>query len=58
MAHPTVFVSQAQATILLAKAIAPKRPADARKLLEPLIKEPGTVGQMAVQVSGEIAAQQ
>jgi TolA-binding protein len=58
MAHPTIFVSKEQATIMLAKSIAPKKRADALKLLEPLRNVPGTVGQMALQAHSEISGQQ
>lgn len=58
IAHPTVFVSKDQATIMLARLIAAKKPAEARKLLDPLRGEPGPVGQVALQVYSEIAAQQ
>jgi predicted negative regulator of RcsB-dependent stress response len=36
MEKPTLFVSREQATIELARLLAPTRPAEARKLLEPL----------------------
>jgi predicted negative regulator of RcsB-dependent stress response len=54
MAHPTVFVSSEQATISLARFLAPKKPAEARKLLDPLRMRPGNVGQLALTVLGEI----
>ena len=57
IAHPTIFVSKDQATILLARLLAPKKPAEARKLLDPLRGTPGTVGQIALQAYGEIGAQ-
>jgi predicted negative regulator of RcsB-dependent stress response len=57
MAHPSIFVSKEQATILLARLIGPKRPAEARKLLDPLRNMPGSVGQVALQVYGELPAQ-
>ena len=41
IAHPTIFVSKEQATITLARYLAPKKPAEARKLLDPLRAEPG-----------------
>jgi hypothetical protein len=34
-----------------------KKPAEARKLLDPLRKVPGPVGQTAIQAYGEIAPQ-
>jgi hypothetical protein len=55
--HPTVFVSKDQATIALARAIGPKRPAEARKLLDPLRNVPGAVGQVAIQLSGDLSSQ-
>lgn len=54
---PTAFVSKDQATIALARAIAPTKPAEARKLLEPLRTVPGQVGQVAITMYGEIPAQ-
>jgi predicted negative regulator of RcsB-dependent stress response len=55
--NPTVFVSKEQATIMLARFIGPKKPAEARKLLDPLRNMPGSVGQVALQVYGELPAQ-
>ena len=40
IAHPTIFVSKEQATITLARYLAPKKPAEARKLLDPLRLNP------------------
>jgi predicted negative regulator of RcsB-dependent stress response len=57
MAHPSIFVSKEQATILLARSIGPQKPAEARKLLDPLRNMPGSVGQVALQVYGELPAQ-
>jgi predicted negative regulator of RcsB-dependent stress response len=54
MAHPTAFVSNAQATIALARYLSIKKPADARKLLEPLRTQPGAVGQVALTILGEM----
>lgn len=54
MAHPTVFVSSEQATITLARYLMVKKPADARKLLEPLRTQVGAVGQVAVTLLGEM----
>jgi predicted negative regulator of RcsB-dependent stress response len=54
IAHPTVFVSSQQATITLAKYLAIKKPAEARKLLEPLRTEQGAVGEVALTVLGEM----
>ena len=57
MDKPTIFVSKEQATITLARYLMVKKPAEARKLLDPLRKVPGPVGQTAIQVYGEIAPQ-
>jgi predicted negative regulator of RcsB-dependent stress response len=54
MANPTAFVSKEQATISLARFLAPKKPAEARKLLEPLRTVPGSVSQIALTLLGEI----
>jgi predicted negative regulator of RcsB-dependent stress response len=54
--HPTVFVSADQATIALAKALAPTKPAEARKLLEPLRTSRSAVGQVAMQVLSNLPA--
>ena len=54
MANPTVFVSADQATISLARFLAPKKPAEARKLLEPLRSRTGNVGQLALTLMAEI----
>ena len=57
IAKPTIFVSKNQATITLARYLSLKKPAEARKLLDPLRNLPGEVGQVALQVYGEIAPQ-
>ena len=57
IAKPTVFVSKEQAAIMLARYLMLKKPAEARKLLDPLRNLPGPVGQVALQTYGEIAAQ-
>jgi predicted negative regulator of RcsB-dependent stress response len=57
IAKPTIFVSKEQATITLARYLMLKKPAEARKLLEPLRNQTGQVGQVALQVYGEIAPQ-
>jgi predicted negative regulator of RcsB-dependent stress response len=57
IAHPTIYISKDQATISLARFLAPKKPADARKLLDPLRSTPGAVGQAALQVYGELPPQ-
>ncbi len=50
MEHPTVFVSKDQAAIALARYLAPKNPAEARKLIAPLRPVPGPVGQAAMEI--------
>jgi predicted negative regulator of RcsB-dependent stress response len=57
IAHPTIYISKDQATISLARFLGPKKPAEARKLLEPLRSIPGAVGQTALQVYGELPPQ-
>jgi predicted negative regulator of RcsB-dependent stress response len=57
IAHPTIFVSKEQATITLARYLAPKKPAEARKLLDPLRAEPGSVGQVALSIYSELPLQ-
>ena len=57
MANPTVFVSADQATISLARYLAPKKPAEARKLLDPLRSRQGNVGQVALTLLAEIPQQ-
>lgn len=55
MAHPTVFVSKDQATIALARILLVTGKADeARKLLDPLRNNPGPVGQVAMNIYGEL----
>jgi predicted negative regulator of RcsB-dependent stress response len=54
IAHPTVFVSSQQATITLAKYLETKKPAETRKLLEPLRTQPGSVGEVAITILGEM----
>ena len=57
IAKPTVFVSSEQATILLARFLAQKKPAEARKLLDPLRTRQGNVGQVALSLLAEISQQ-
>jgi TolA-binding protein len=57
IAHPTVFVSADQATIALARSIATKKPAEARKLLDPLRTRQGAAGQVALTLYGELPPQ-
>jgi predicted negative regulator of RcsB-dependent stress response len=54
---PTILVSKEQATIALAKVLAKKNPAEARKLLEPLRAERGPVSRAALTALGEMSAQ-
>jgi predicted Zn-dependent protease len=59
MQRPSVFVSKEQATIALARGIAPTRLEEARKLLEPLRTGGGTVvNQVAITAYGELMGQQ
>ena len=53
---PTILVSKPQATITLAKIVAKKNPAEARKLLEPLRGERGPVSRAAITALGELPA--
>ena len=57
IAHPTLFVSADQATITLARFLAAKKPAEARKLLDPLRTKSGVVSQMAITLYNELPAQ-
>lgn len=57
MDNPTVFVSKDQATIALARMLAPTKPAEARKLLDPLRAKPGVVSQTALQAYGDLPPQ-
>jgi predicted negative regulator of RcsB-dependent stress response len=52
--HPTTFVSKDQATIALARYLAPTKPQDARKLLEPLRTERSTISQAALKALAEL----
>jgi hypothetical protein len=55
--NPTVFVSKDQASIVLAKMLAPTKPAEARKLLDPLRSKAGPVSQSAIQAYGDLPPQ-
>ena len=57
MDNPTVFVSKDQATIALARMLAPTKPAESRKLLDPLRAKPGPVSQTAIQAYAELPPQ-
>jgi hypothetical protein len=54
MAHPTTLVSKEQATITLARYLMIKRPAEARKLLDPLKTVGGPVGQLVLSLYGQL----
>lgn len=56
MAHPTIFVSKDQAQITLARYLMLRNPEEARKLLEPLRTQGGSVGQVALTLYGELPA--
>jgi len=57
VADPTMFVSKDQATLDLAQAISKKNPAEARKLLEPLVaSKRNVVSRAAVAAMGSIPA--
>ncbi len=55
--HPTALVSKEQATIELARLLGRTKPAEARKLLDPLRSIPGPVSQTAIQAYAELPAQ-
>ena len=57
MARPTIFVSREHAAITLARYLMPLKPAEARKLLDPLKNQVGTVGQLALTLYGELPPQ-
>jgi predicted negative regulator of RcsB-dependent stress response len=55
--HPTDMVSKEQATLTLASGIKTKNPAEARKLLEPLVKDTGEVAGAAAKIMNELPKQ-
>jgi hypothetical protein len=57
MDNPTIFVSKDQATVVLARMLVLSKPAEARKLLEPLRAKPGAVGQTAIQAYADLPPQ-
>jgi len=57
MAHPSIFVSKAQATITLARYLKNTKPQDARNLLKPLSAQTDDVGRVALTLLGEIPGQ-
>lgn len=52
--HPSLLVSKDQATLSLARHLVKSNPAEARKLLDPLIKQTNVASQIAVGVMSEI----
>jgi len=54
VAHPTIFVSQDNATIMLARHLAAKNPAEARKLLSPIKGGKGPAASEAQQLYAEL----
>jgi predicted negative regulator of RcsB-dependent stress response len=57
MAHPTAYVSKDMATVTLARLLIPKKPAEARKLLDPLRSQPGPISSVVLALYGEIPPQ-
>jgi predicted negative regulator of RcsB-dependent stress response len=55
--RPTLFVSKEQAAIALARALMSTKPAEARKLLDPLKTERPAVSQVAIALLGELPQQ-
>jgi len=53
---PTVLVSKEEATLALARVLAKSKPAEARKLLEPLRTERGAVSRAAITALNDIPA--
>jgi hypothetical protein len=51
---PTTFVSKEQAAIALARAISTTKPAEARKLLEPLRTERPAISQAAITLLSQL----
>ncbi len=54
IANPTIMVSKEQAQITLARVLAPTKPEEARKLLEPLRSERSAVSRTALNALGEL----
>jgi predicted negative regulator of RcsB-dependent stress response len=52
--NPTTFVSKEQAAIALARALSATKPAEARKLLDPLRTERPAVSQVAIGLIGKL----
>jgi hypothetical protein len=57
MDHPTVFVSKEQATFSLARYLAKKNPAEATKLLKPLVAQTGAVSREALTMLHDLGPQ-
>ncbi len=57
MDHPTDVVSKEQAIVTLANGIKATNPAEARKLLDPLVKESGEVAGTASRIMNELPKQ-
>lgn len=55
MDNSTILVSKEEATIALARLLAPAKPEEARKLLDPLRSAPGAVGRTATAAYMELA---
>jgi predicted negative regulator of RcsB-dependent stress response len=53
--HPTILVSKEQAIVALAEIQAPTKPAEARKLLEPLRTQRSAVSRTALTALGELS---
>lgn len=54
IANPTIFVSKDQATITMARFLMIKKPAEARKLLDPLKVQNSQAGQVALSLYSQI----
>ena len=57
MDHPTDLVSREQAIVTLANGIKAKNPAEARKVLEPLVKEGGEIAGTAARLLNDLPKQ-
>jgi hypothetical protein len=56
-AHPTMFVSADQANLALARGLLPTKPAEARKILDPLRNRQGATGQVALTLYSQLPPQ-
>lgn len=56
-AHPTMFVSADEANIALARGLLPTKPAEARKILDPLRNRQGATGQVALTLYSQLPPQ-